>query len=100
MTARRRPWGAPPRDADERARRMVEGLRRVARRSATPSDSEGSWPVRLLRSLVPGASFRRYRDGCVAVVVGRRRGPCAHSRPMAIHRFLRSGLIARASSGS
>jgi hypothetical protein len=83
--------------ADEVGRTAVAGLLRVARRA----DKDGrSWPVQLLRSLVPGASFRRYRDGCVAVVVGRRRGPCAHSRPMALHRFLRSGLIARASSGS
>lgn len=44
-------------------------------------------------------TFRRYPDGCYAVVVGRRRGPCAHSRVEALRRFGRSGLIAPARSG-
>lgn len=44
--------------------------------------------------------YRRYPDGCYAVIVGRKRGPCAHSRPEALRRYRRSGLIALASSGA
>ena len=44
--------------------------------------------------------YRTYTDGCVAVVIGRRRGPCAHSRPEALRRFRRSGLIAPAARGN
>ena len=44
--------------------------------------------------------FRRYPDGCYAVVVGKRRGPCAHSCVEALARFKRSGLIAAARDGA
>lgn len=44
--------------------------------------------------------FRRYPDGCYAVVVGKRRGPCAHSRVEALRRFRRSGLINLAAKGA
>ncbi len=44
--------------------------------------------------------YRRYPDGCYAVVVGRRRGPCAHSRVEALRRYRRSGLIAAARNGA
>lgn len=44
-------------------------------------------------------TFRRYPDGCYAVVMGRRRGPCAHSCVVALARYRRSGLIASAASG-
>ena len=44
-------------------------------------------------------SFRRYPDGCYAVVIGTKRGPCANSRVLALKRFGRSGLIAKASTG-
>lgn len=42
---------------------------------------------------------RRYPDGCYAVVIGRKRGPCAHSRVLAFKRFLERGLIAPSSTG-
>lgn len=41
----------------------------------------------------------RYPDGCYAVTFLGRRGPCAHSKPLAIARFQRAGLIAPAASG-
>lgn len=44
--------------------------------------------------------YRRYSDGCYAVIVGTRRGPCAHSKPLARTRYRRSGLIAKASHGA
>ena len=44
--------------------------------------------------------FRRYPDGCYAVVVGKKRGPCAHSKVEAKRRYLRSGLIQLASRGA
>jgi hypothetical protein len=44
--------------------------------------------------------FRRYPDGCYAVVSGQRRGPCAHSRVLALKRYGKSGLIAKASTGA
>jgi hypothetical protein len=44
--------------------------------------------------------YRRYPDGCYAVVVGKRRGPCAHSCVEALRRFRRSGLIGLASRGA
>lgn len=40
--------------------------------------------------------IKRYGDGCYAVVIGRRRGPCAHDMGTASRRFRRSGLIASA----
>lgn len=44
--------------------------------------------------------FKRYLDGCYAVVIGRKRGPCAHSKPEALARYQRSGLIASITKGS
>lgn len=44
--------------------------------------------------------FRRYPDGCYAVVVGSRRGPCAHSCVEALRRYKNSGLIRPASQGA
>lgn len=38
-------------------------------------------------------TFKRYPDGCYAVVSGNRRGPCAHDKPTALTRFWRSGFI-------
>jgi hypothetical protein len=49
--------------------------------------------------IVSRFDFARYPDGCYAVVVGKKRGPCANSRVLALKRFGRSGLIARADSG-
>jgi hypothetical protein len=43
-------------------------------------------------------AFCRYPDGCFAVKVGKQRGPCASSRVLALRRYSRSGLIARADS--
>lgn len=43
--------------------------------------------------------FKRYPDGCYAVVRGNRRGPCAHDKPTALARYLRSGLIAYVGTG-
>jgi hypothetical protein len=43
--------------------------------------------------------FRRYVDGCYAVVIGAKRGPCANSRVLALKRFSKSGLIAKADTG-
>ena len=43
-------------------------------------------------------AFCRYPDGCFAVIVGKQRGPCANSRVLALKRYGRSGLIARADS--
>ena len=40
--------------------------------------------------------FKRYPDGCYAVVG---RGPCGNSRRTALRRYLRSGLIGSVSSG-
>lgn len=37
--------------------------------------------------------FRRFPDGCYAVVEGGLRGPCANSRRTALDRYRRSGLI-------
>jgi len=45
-----------------------------------------------------GIKFRRYPDGCYAVIVGRRRGPCAHSRVLALIRYLNNGLCGWAST--
>jgi hypothetical protein len=45
------------------------------------------------------ALFRRYPDGCYAVVRGSRRGPCAHDKPTALARWLRSGSISAARTG-
>jgi hypothetical protein len=42
---------------------------------------------------------KRYKDGCYAVVRGNRRGPCAHSRRLAVTRYKRSGLIAYVGTG-
>ncbi len=43
--------------------------------------------------------YKRYPDGCYAVIVGSRRGPCAHSKREALARYNRSGLIAPSSKG-
>lgn len=43
--------------------------------------------------------YRRYPDGCYAVVSGNRRGPCAHDKPTALVRWQRSGFIAFIGSG-
>jgi hypothetical protein len=45
-------------------------------------------------------TFKRFRDGCYAVVKGNRRGPCAHSKPLALTRYRKSGLIASKSKGA
>jgi hypothetical protein len=42
--------------------------------------------------------FKRYPDGCYAVIRGKRRGPCGHDKPTALARYRRSGLIASARS--
>lgn len=44
--------------------------------------------------------FKRYPDGCYAFVLVKMRGPCAHSKVEAYARYLKSGLIRPASSGS
>jgi len=44
--------------------------------------------------------FRRYPDGCYAVIVGNRRGPCGNSKRTALARYLKSGLIAAARDGA
>lgn len=44
--------------------------------------------------------FKRYADGCYAVIVGSGRGPCAHSKVEALRRFNKSGVIALASEGA
>jgi hypothetical protein len=43
-------------------------------------------------------NYKRFADGCYAVVVGSLRGPCGHDRPTALFRFRQSGLIASARS--
>lgn len=51
-------------------------------------------------------SFRRYPDGCYAVILGSRRGPVGNSRRRALARYLRriertgTGLCALARSDS
>jgi hypothetical protein len=47
----------------------------------------------------PRLRSKRYGDGCYAVVKGNRRGPCAHSRRLAVKRYRRSGLIAYVGTG-
>jgi len=42
--------------------------------------------------------YKRYPDGCYAVVVGKQRGPCAYDKPTAYKRYLKSGLIASAAT--
>lgn len=42
--------------------------------------------------------IKRYPDGCYAVVIGTKRGPCGHDKSTAYKRYLRSGLIASARS--
>lgn len=55
--------------------------------------------ARTSRRSVPFYAVTRYPDGCYAVTFLGRRGPCAHSKPLAIARFQRSGFIAPAASG-
>ena len=55
--------------------------------------------MKLFREYDKPVKFRRYPDGCVAVIVGKRRGPCGNSRITALKRYIRSGLIALASNG-
>lgn len=43
------------------------------------------------------AHFKRYPDGCYALVRGNRRGPCGNSCLKAWQRFQRSGFVAFAS---
>jgi hypothetical protein len=43
--------------------------------------------------------FRRFPDGCYAVVEGGLRGPCANGRREALRRYRRSGLIAAEATG-
>lgn len=43
--------------------------------------------------------YKRFPDGCYAVVDGRRRGPCGHDKKTALARFLKSGFIAPARRG-
>jgi hypothetical protein len=38
--------------------------------------------------------IQKHKDGCYAVIIGSKRGPCAHSRGEAYRRYLRSGCIA------
>lgn len=45
------------------------------------------------------AKFKRYPDGCYAVVRGNRRGPCAHDKLTALQRYWHSGLIAYVHTG-
>ena len=42
--------------------------------------------------------IKRYKDRCYAVVIGRRRGPCAPDKGLAMSRFRLSGLIASATT--
>jgi hypothetical protein len=44
--------------------------------------------------------FKRYPDGCYAVVIGKRRGPCGHDKPTAKARYIKSGLIGSAKRDS
>ena len=44
--------------------------------------------------------FKRYPDGCYAVVSGKMRGPCGHSKREAARRFVKSGLIAPINQGA
>jgi hypothetical protein len=41
--------------------------------------------------------YKRYKDGCYAVVVGNYRGPCGHDKKTALARYRKSGLIANRS---
>ena len=43
--------------------------------------------------------FKRYPDGCYAVVRSNRRGPCAHSKVEALRRYRKSGLISYVGTG-
>lgn len=43
--------------------------------------------------------YKRFPDGCYAIIVGKRRGPCAHSLTLAKKRFLKSGLIKSVKKG-
>jgi hypothetical protein len=43
--------------------------------------------------------FKRYPDGCYAVIRGNRRGPCAHDKPTAAKRYAGSGLIRYVGTG-
>jgi hypothetical protein len=45
-------------------------------------------------------TYQRYGDGCYAVVDGNQRGPCAHSKKLALKRYKKSGLIAARSKGA
>lgn len=38
-------------------------------------------------------NYKRHKDRCYFVVIGKRRGPCAHSKKLALKRFKKSGLI-------
>jgi hypothetical protein len=42
--------------------------------------------------------YKRYSDGCYAVIRDARRGPCGHDKGTARRRYTRSGLIARAAT--
>jgi hypothetical protein len=53
----------------------------------------------LMEAQKPKCGFRRYPDGCYAVVIGKLRGPCGNSKRRALARYLHSGLIASARSG-
>lgn len=44
-------------------------------------------------------TFKRYPDGCYAVVRSNRRGPCGHSRRTALERWLKSGFISYVGTG-
>lgn len=46
------------------------------------------------------AYFKRFPDGCYALLEGDHRGPCAHDKPTALKRFQRSGFVARAKDGA
>jgi hypothetical protein len=42
---------------------------------------------------MPKLKLKRYKDGCYAVVVRKKRGPVGHDKPTAIVRYKLSGLI-------
>ena len=44
--------------------------------------------------------YKRFPDGCYAIVIGKRRGPCANSLGKAKKRFLKSGLIKSVNKGA
>lgn len=40
--------------------------------------------------------YRRFDDGCYAIVIGRKRGPIGHDKVTALRKYRKSGLISQA----